>query len=123
MKTSPKHAALVRDDNNNLQVRRFETAADAARAAATLEAPLISVEVKPAPAPERMLDHKTFAKRIWCTSKLVRSLYRRGGLPGSIAHSDRLILVPAKFVHLARVHGLVGLERMARAGMLKEGGA
>lgn len=102
------HAALVRNDLGGLEPRRFATAADAATVALDRELPK----------PVRLIDHKQFAKRIQAPSRMVRAAFKRGALPGAIAHSDRLILVPAKLVNAVLLYGLCGLERRVKNGGL-----
>jgi hypothetical protein len=116
----PAHAALVRDDRGNLQIRRFDTAADAARVAAGLEhhAKLCATPVALDLTKSPMLDHKTFARRLGIPSQLVRAAFRRGGLPGAVAHSHRLVHVPAILLDHAKIWGLLGLERRVKAGMI-----
>jgi len=115
------HAALFRNDRGGLEVRHYPTAAAAAQVAADRELPAPACAEPSAGRPaanERMLDHKTFAKRLGVPSQLLRAMVRRGALPGAVTHSARLVHIPARFMLLARIHGLVGLERMAKSGRL-----
>jgi hypothetical protein len=114
---SAKHPALVRNDNGGLEIRHFENAKDAARAAALLEHPTIKVEIARSGA-VRPLHYKKFAERIGAPSRVVRAAFKRGALPGAIQHSDRIILVPAALVKPATIYGLMGMERRIKAGLM-----
>jgi hypothetical protein len=114
---SAKHSALVRNDKGGLDVRYFESAKDAARAAAHLELPEIKVEIARA-GQTRPLHYKKFAERIGAPSRVVRAAFKRGALPGAIQHSDRIILVPAALVKPATIYGLMGMERRIKAGLM-----
>jgi hypothetical protein len=118
MTKNKNHPALVRNDKGNLDVRYFDNATDAARAAAHLEAPEVLVEVQRASGPTRPLHYKKFAERIGAPSRVVRAAFKRGALPGAIQHSDRIILVPAALVKPATIYGLMGMERRIKAGLM-----
>jgi hypothetical protein len=117
----PRFPALVRNDSGGLEVRYFATAAEAMAVSHEREVAsgtggdtqALERGVRP-----RMIDHRTFAKRIGAPSQLVKAVFRRGGLPGAIEHSPRLLLVPAGLVDQALTYGLRGLERRAKAGVV-----
>jgi len=103
------HTALVRDADGSLHIRRFETAAGATQASLGREL---------SPPRVRLIDHKTFAKRLGVGSKLVRHAFRRGAFPGAIEHSEQLVHIPVRFLELCHTYGLRGLERRIKAGIL-----
>jgi hypothetical protein len=110
--TTAEHCALVRNDQGGLEPRRFATAAQATTAS-------LDRELAPPAANQRMLDHLTVAKRVGIPSRMLRAAIRRGTLPGSVQHTRDLVMVPARYVNLVRIHGLLGVERMARNGQLR----
>jgi hypothetical protein len=103
------HTALVREADGSLHVRRFETAAQATHA---------SLDRELRPPKVRLIDHKTFARRLGVGSKLVRHAFRRGTFPGAVEHSETLVVIPVRFLDMAHEHGLRGLERRVKAGLI-----
>jgi hypothetical protein len=112
--------AFVRNDRGGLEPRRFASAADAASVALDRELP------KPAEIDDiaggrgaaTMIPHRVFAKKLGVPPNTIRAVFKRGNLPGAVQHTDRLIVVPARLLHIAHRWGLLGLERMARAGLI-----
>jgi hypothetical protein len=117
--TTAEHCALVRNDQGGLEPRRFRTAGDAATISLDREVAAPPAMTNPPAANQRMLDHLTVAKRVGIPSRMLRAAIRRGTLPGAVQHTRDLVMVPARYVNLMRIHGLLGVERMARNGQLR----
>lgn len=64
------------------------------------------------------MRHTAFAKKLGIRPNLVRQVYKRGGLPGSIEHSAYILMVPTRLLRLAEAYGLRQVEIMAKAGQL-----
>lgn len=112
------HSAFVRGDDGNLHMRSFDAAGDAT--AASFEREL------PEPGQVRVvmgrqggkIRHTVFARKLGLTTRQVRHAFNEGALPGAVAHSDRIIVVPVHLLRLAEAYGLKQVRRMAKAGLL-----
>jgi|GEM_PF-7080538 len=137
------HHAIIRDDRGNLQIRRFATPADAARASVDRELPTATRPLlmsdrttqRPAvvlpgtlPPPEQIaavlgqrggeMRHTEFARRLGIHPRTLKRQWLRGGLPGAKQHSAKILVVPVRLLRLAEAYGLRQVERMAQAGLL-----
>lgn len=116
----PRHAALVRNDKDGLEVRHFPTAAQAASVSQARDLsfpPRIEV-LQVAGNRNGKIRHTDFARRLGVRPNLVRQVYKRGGLPGAIEHSAYILMVPQRLLRLAETYGLRRVEQMAKAGEL-----
>lgn len=126
------HAALIRGDDGNVHIRRFDTAAQAATASRDREIGTPNIERRTpntqVPSAEEVaavigkrsgeMRHTEFARELGISPRIVREQYKRGGLPGTKEHSAYILIVPTHLLRLARTYGLRQVERLAKAGMI-----
>lgn len=125
MSVATNWCALVRNDKGGLEPRRFASAAEAATVSldrgVAVPPPLPRSAELAAVAgwkdPAR-LDHRVFAKRLGVPPNTVRAAFKKGGLPGAVQHTERIIFIPAHLLRLAQTYGLMRVKQMAAAGML-----
>lgn len=67
-----------------------------------------------------MMRHTEFARSLGISTRTVRDVYKRGGLPGAVEHSAYILMVPTYLFRLAMAYGLRRVEMMAHAGMLSD---
>jgi hypothetical protein len=106
--SSPRHAALVRGDDNGLAVRRFatpEAASDAAQAR-ELARPAAMVRSKRS---EWKLSRAAKELGI-CARTLKRAL--SGGFIRTRQPSPNVTYIPGDEVNLLKIHGIHGLRRL-----------
>lgn len=119
---TPRHAALVRGDDNALHVRRFATARGAALIAQGREyrepnTAGITMTVRRRAHAE--MRHTEFAQELGISQRLVRAAFNRGELPGAKEHSAYILMVPAELLRLAKIYGLRQVGRLAKAGKIQ----
>lgn len=113
-----KPAALFRNDRGGLEIRHYATPAQAAAVAAGRELPQQETVQEIAGHAKGRISHFVFARKLGIPPKIVRSQFKRGGLPGAVQHSSHWIMVPTSLLRLAEAYGLKQVERMAAAGLI-----
>lgn len=113
-----QHSALVRNDCDGLEVRRFATAAEATAVARVRDLPEPAEVAAIAGRMGGMMRASRFAREVGVHPRTVRRMYARGALPGAREDGPKLLKVPAWLLRLVAAYGLRGVERLAEAGQL-----
>lgn len=116
---APRHAALVRGDDGNLHMRRFDSGAAAAMAAGAREIVPPTTEIEMVMGRKgHFLSPRQFAEKLGISSRTVRRAFNEGGLPGAKEHGPKTLRIPSATLRLAEAYGLQRVVRWAKAGVI-----